>query len=156
MKTNLVHGKGAMQQLPGVIGEYRAKRVFLVTDKGLIDGGVCDLVTKVLDAAGLTYTVYSDVKANPPDEIIEKGLQVAKEFEPDVLVALGGGSSIDTAKGINILLTTGGTFATMRDPIKFSSRRCLLSPFPPPAAAAARLPGPPLSPIPKNTLNTPS
>jgi alcohol dehydrogenase class IV len=57
----------------------------------------------VLDAAGLTYTVYSDVKANPPDEIIEKGLQVANEFEPDVLVALGGGSSIDTAKGINIL-----------------------------------------------------
>ncbi len=57
----------------------------------------------MLDAAGLTYTVYSDVKANPPDEIIEKGLQVANEFEPDVLVALGGGSSIDTAKGINIL-----------------------------------------------------
>ena len=118
MKTNLIHGKGALGHLPTVISEYRAKRVFLVTDKGLINAGICEQVTKVLDAAGLDYSIYSDVKANPPEEVIEKGLAAAKEFGPEILLALGGGSSIDTAKGISILYTNGGKLRDYEGPNK--------------------------------------
>ncbi len=98
-------GKGAREELPREIKERGFKKVLVVTDKALFEVGVTARVTEVLDKAGIEYTVYSEVKPNPTIKNVLDGLAKCKEFGADVIVAVGGGSSIDTAKGISILMT---------------------------------------------------
>ncbi len=98
-------GKGAREELPREIKERGFKKVLVVTDKALFEVGVTARVTEVLDKAGIEYTVYSEVKPNPTIKNVLDGVEKCKEFEADVIVAVGGGSSIDTAKGISILMT---------------------------------------------------
>ena len=98
-------GKGAREELPTEIKERGFKKVLVVTDKALFEVGVTAKVTEVLDKAGIEYTVYSEVKPNPTIKNVLDGLAKCKEFGADVIVAVGGGSSIDTAKGISILMT---------------------------------------------------
>lgn len=98
-------GKGAREELPTEIRDRGFKKVLVVTDKALYEVGVTDKVTEVLDKAGIEYTVYSEVKPNPTIKNVLDGLAKCKEFGADVIVAVGGGSSIDTAKGISILMT---------------------------------------------------
>ena len=98
-------GKGAREELPREIKERGFKKVLVVTDKALFEVGVTARVTEVLDKAGIKYTVYSEVKPNPTIKNVLDGVEKCKEFGADVLVAVGGGSSIDTAKGISILMT---------------------------------------------------
>ena len=98
-------GKGAREELPTEIKERGFKKVLVVTDKALFEVGVTARVTEVLDKAGIEYTVYSEVKPNPTIKNVLDGLAKCKEFGADVIVAVGGGSSIDTAKGISILMT---------------------------------------------------
>ena len=98
-------GKGAREELPREIKERGFKKVLVVTDKALFEVGVTARVTEVLDKAGIKYTVYSEVKPNPTIKNVLDGLEKCKEFGADVIVAVGGGSSIDTAKGISILMT---------------------------------------------------
>ena len=98
-------GKGAREELPTEIKERGFKKVLVVTDKALFEVGVTARVTEVLDKAGIEYTVYSEVKPNPTIKNVLDGLAKCKEFGADVIVAVGGGSSIDTAKGISIVMT---------------------------------------------------
>lgn len=98
-------GKGAREELPTEIRDRGFKKVLVVTDKALYEVGVTAKVTEVLDKAGIEYTVYSEVKPNPTIKNVLDGLAKCKEFGADVIVAVGGGSSIDTAKGISILMT---------------------------------------------------
>ena len=98
-------GKGAREELPNEIKTRGFKKVLVVTDKVLFEVGVTDKVTKVLDKAGIEYTVYSDVKPNPTIKNVTDGVAKCKEFGADLIVAVGGGSSIDTAKGISIVMT---------------------------------------------------
>ena len=98
-------GKGAREELPTEIRDRGFKKVLVVTDKALYEVGVTAKVTEVLDKAGIEYTVYSEVKPNPTINNVLDGLAKCKEFGADVIVAVGGGSSIDTAKGISILMT---------------------------------------------------
>lgn len=98
-------GKGAREELPREINERGFKKVLVVTDKALFEVGVTARVTEVLDKAGIEYSVYSEVKPNPTIKNVLDGLAKCKEFGADVIVAVGGGSSIDTAKGISILMT---------------------------------------------------
>ena len=98
-------GKGAREELPREIKERGFKKVLVVTDKALFEVGVTARVTEVLDKAGIEYLVYSEVKPNPTIKNVLDGLAKCKEFGADVIVAVGGGSSIDTAKGISILMT---------------------------------------------------
>ena len=98
-------GKGAREELPREIKERGFKKVLVVTDKALFEVGVTARVTEVLDKAGIKYSVYSEVKPNPTIKNVLDGLAKCKEFGADVIVAVGGGSSIDTAKGISILMT---------------------------------------------------
>ena len=98
-------GKGAREELPREIKERGFKKVLVVTDKALFEVGVTARVTEVLDKAGIKYTVYSEVKPNPTIKNVLDGVEKCKEFGADVIVAVGGGSSIDTAKGISILMT---------------------------------------------------
>ncbi len=98
-------GKGAREELPREIKERGFKKVLVVTDKALFEVGVTARVIEVLDKAGIEYTVYSEVKPNPTIKNVLDGVEKCKEFGADVIVAVGGGSSIDTAKGISILMT---------------------------------------------------
>ena len=98
-------GKGAREELPNEIKTRGFKKVLVVTDKALFEAHVTDKVTEVLDKAGIEYTVYSDVKPNPTIKNVTDGVAKCKEFGADLIVAVGGGSSIDTAKGISIVMT---------------------------------------------------
>ena len=98
-------GKGARDELAGEISKRGFKKVLVVTDKALLEVGVTGKVTKVLEDAGIEYTVFSDLKANPTITNVMDGVEACKNFGADVIVAVGGGSAIDTAKGISILMT---------------------------------------------------
>lgn len=98
-------GEGARKVLPEEIKKRGFKRVLVVTDESLFNAGVSSKVTELLDANNIEYTVYHDVKPNPPIENVLDGVEVCKQFGADLIVAVGGGSSIDTAKGIGIVMT---------------------------------------------------
>jgi len=98
-------GRGARIELANEIKTRGFKKVLVVTDKSLIECGVTEKVTKVLEEAEIDYTVYSEVKPNPTVKNVQDGVKKCKEYGADVIVAVGGGSPIDTAKGISIVMT---------------------------------------------------
>ncbi len=98
-------GPGARKELPGVIARLGFKKAMIVTDKGLIQYGVAKMVSDVLDEAGIPYEIYSEVKPNPTVTNVQMGVEAFKKSGADCLVAIGGGSAMDTAKGIGIIIT---------------------------------------------------
>jgi lactaldehyde reductase len=96
-------GPGARKELPGVVARLGFKKALIVTDKGLIKFGVAKMVSDVLDEAGIPYEIYSEVKPNPTVTNVKNGVEAFKKSGADFLVAIGGGSSMDTAKGIGIV-----------------------------------------------------
>ena len=98
-------GKGAREELPTEIQKRGFKKVLVVTDRTLLECGVSSKVTEVLDKAGISYEVYSEIKPNPTIKNVLDGVDACKNANADVIVAVGGGSSIDTAKGISIVMT---------------------------------------------------
>ncbi len=97
-------GPGARKELPGAIDRMGKKKALIVTDKGLIQFGVAKLVTDVLDEAGIEYSIFSEVKPNPTVSNVRAGIEAFKEAGADILVAIGGGSAIDTAKAVGIVV----------------------------------------------------
>ena len=98
-------GKGAREELPEEIRKRDFRKVLVVTDKTLLECGVTAKVTEVLDKAEIMYEVFSDVKPNPTIKNVLDGVEACKKAGADAIVAVGGGSSIDTAKGISIVMT---------------------------------------------------
>lgn len=98
-------GKGAREELPEEIRKRGFKRVLVVTDKALAECGVTAKVTEVLDKAKISYKIYSEIKPNPTIKNVLDGVEACRRAKADVIVAVGGGSSIDTAKGISIVMT---------------------------------------------------
>ena len=98
-------GKNARENLPEEIKKRNFKKVFLVSDKALVEAGVTEKVEEILRNENIEYSLYSDVKPNPTIENVTHGVNACKESGADVIVAVGGGSSIDTAKGISIVMT---------------------------------------------------
>ena len=98
-------GAGCRKELKGELARRGYKKAFVVSDKDLVKFGVAKMVTDVLDDAGVSYVVYDDVKANPTIHNVQTGFGKFKEFAPDVIIAIGGGSVIDTAKAIGIIAT---------------------------------------------------
>lgn len=107
-RTRVVFGPGTVQQLGGLALELGARKVLLVTDRGLRAAGHIDQALGILAAAKLNVTVFDDVHNNPTTLDVNRGLEIARRNEVDLLIGLGGGSSMDCAKGINFLLTNGG------------------------------------------------
>ncbi len=99
------HGSGAVNAIPEEIKSRGFSQAFIVTDPDLIKFNVTSKVTAVLDGAGIAYTVFSDVKANPTIENVQNGVKAFKEASADCIVAVGGGSAMDTAKAIGIIIT---------------------------------------------------
>lgn len=97
-------GPGARKELPDVVGRLGGKKALVVTDKGLIKFGVAGKVTEVLDANGLAYEIFSEVKPNPTVTNVKDGIEAFKKSGADYIIAIGGGSAMDTAKGIGIVI----------------------------------------------------
>ena len=98
-------GKGAREELAGEIQKRGFKKVFLVSDKSLVEAGVASKVEEVLNKAGIPYELYDEIKPNPTIKNVTDGVEACKNSGADLIVAVGGGSSIDTAKGISIVMT---------------------------------------------------
>ncbi len=107
-RTRLVFGNGTLSRLGELARELGATRVLLVTDRGIVAAGHAERARESLKKAGLGVVVYDDVRENPTTGDIARSLAVAREGNVDLFVGLGGGSSMDTAKGTNFLLTNGG------------------------------------------------
>jgi alcohol dehydrogenase len=107
--TRVVYGPGSILQLGKLARDYGASRVVLFTDSGILATGHIDRCLQSLQAAGVATTLFSGVQPNPSSDDVEQGVQVAREAQADFLIAVGGGSSIDCAKGVNFVLTGGGT-----------------------------------------------
>lgn len=97
-------GPGARKELPGVVERLGFKKALVVTDKGLMQFGVAKMVLDVMDEAGIAYDIFDDVKPNPTVTNVKSGIEACKKASADFIVAIGGGSSMDTAKGIGIVV----------------------------------------------------
>ena len=98
------HGKGAIAEIATEIKARGFKKAFVCSDPDLVKLNIAKKVTDILDAASIEYTVFSDIKPNPTIENVQNGVAAFKEYGGDVIVAIGGGSSMDTAKAIGIII----------------------------------------------------
>ena len=98
------HGKGAIDNIVPELTARGYKKAFVCTDPDLLKFGVSGKVTALLDAAGFAYEVYSQIKANPTIENVQTGVEAFKASGADCIVAIGGGSAMDTAKAIGIII----------------------------------------------------
>ena len=106
----MISGSGALDMAQNTLGTL-GKKAMIVTDKVMIDLGNCAKVENALKSQGVEYTIYSDIAGEPTDVMIEKGLEQYKTEGCDFLVALGGGSPIDSMKAIGSLVKNGGSIA---------------------------------------------
>ena len=112
MSIRVVFGAGALDQLGSLGHELGFSRALIVADKGIVATGLVDRAAALLDGFGIVPFFFHDFGANPDTDMVEAGRAYAAEGRIDGIVALGGGSSLDCAKGINFVLTNGGS---MRD-----------------------------------------
>jgi alcohol dehydrogenase len=106
--VRVVFGYGNLNHLGEIARSEGATRILLVTDPGIRDAGHVERAVRSIYRAGLPVRVFDGVVENPTTVQVGKGLFVAREFKPDTIVGLGGGSSMDCAKGINFLYSNGG------------------------------------------------
>lgn len=112
MSIRVVFGEGALDQLGTLARDLAFTRALIVADKGIVAAGFVGRAAALLQASGITPSFFHEFDANPDSRMVEAGRDVASAQQVDGIVALGGGSSLDCAKGINFLLTNGGS---MRD-----------------------------------------
>lgn len=102
--AGIAYGPGAVNRLPELIVATGASRAFVVTDPGLRAVGLAERVLKILRAAGIEYDVFDEVPPNPSTTAVDAGARAARAFGSAAVIALGGGSSLDAAKGISLLV----------------------------------------------------
>src|SRR4029453_17284048 len=112
LRTRVVFGDGAFARLGELARELSFTRALLVADRGIVATGQVERAAALLDAQGVRPFTFHDFDANPDSRMVDAGRAVAASCRVDSIVAVGGGSSLDCAKGINFVLTNGGT---MRD-----------------------------------------
>ncbi|MCH3942843.1 MAG: lactaldehyde reductase [Atopobiaceae bacterium] len=104
LNTISYHGKGAIEEIPGEISRRSLEKAFVCSDPDLVRFGVTRKVTDVLDKAGIAWELYSEIKPNPTIKNVQDGVAAFKNSGADCIVAIGGGSSMDTAKGIGVIV----------------------------------------------------
>ena len=109
LRTRVICGQGALDRVGELAGGFNASRALIVTDPGIIAAGHVERAIESLTAAGIAAHCFDGAHENPTTEDIDRGLEFAKRCEPELLIGLGGGSSMDCAKGINFVYTNGGT-----------------------------------------------
>ena len=98
------HGYGAIKEIANEAKARAFKKAFVCSDPDLIKFNVTKKVTDILDQEGLSYEIYSDIKPNPTIENVQNGVAAFKASNADYIIAIGGGSSMDTAKAIGIII----------------------------------------------------
>jgi alcohol dehydrogenase len=113
-RTKVVFGPGAVDRLGELAGELGFTRTLVVADAGMVAAGYVARASERLSAAGIAVRTFHEFGENPDSGMVAAGAAFAKNLDIDSIVALGGGSSLDCAKGINFLLTQGGTIEAYR------------------------------------------
>lgn len=108
VKSNVVFGKNAAKALPEILKEYEANNVMVVYDAGVKMAGISEKVLAEIKKADVHVTIFDGVIPNPTNEVVEEAASIALQNKIDVFVAVGGGSSIDLTKAVNILMTNPG------------------------------------------------
>lgn len=114
--VKILYGVDSIQQLPEAILQSGYSHPFVVHDQGVKEVGIVDKITSALDAGKMGYTLYGDVIAEPPTTSVDTGYEAFQHSGADCIIAVGGGSSMDTAKGINILRYNEGPILKYADP----------------------------------------
>lgn len=112
--TRLLIGEGSISQLGATAQELNTRRALVVSDKGVLAAGHTCTGVASLEAAGIETTIFSQFTENPTTSQVDAGTVFAESFRPDIIIGLGGGSSMDCAKGINFLLCCGGKMKDYR------------------------------------------
>ena len=102
--TRIVHGQGAIRELPAELKRAGATRVLLVTDKGILQAGLLRFVTPLLEQAGIKSALFSDFAANPTDQDAIRGVEAYRAAHADAVLGVGGGASLDMAKAVALLV----------------------------------------------------
>lgn len=121
----IIFGRGGTRYVAPCARRLGAKKVFLVTDQGLIDCGWADHVVGLLEEDGLDYVLFDEVSSNPRDFQVHQGAEMYLDHHADVIIAMGGGSPMDTAKGIGTIAGNGGQ---IRD---YEGANRIMRPLPP-------------------------
>jgi len=101
-------GRGALAELRHRIARYGWRSIWVISDPGVREAGLLDRLEELLDADGLPYRTFSGVRPNPTEETVTRALKELEELRPEAIIALGGGSTLDTAKIISVLRAHGG------------------------------------------------
>lgn len=125
-RTRVIFGAGSLSRLGEEARALGFRRALLVADRGLVEAGHVERASKLVEAAGVAVFPFQDFDVNPDAAMVERGRAFAAPLEVDSIVALGGGSSLDCAKGINFLLTNGGR---MQDYVGYGRARRPLLPM---------------------------
>ena len=125
-RTRLIFGEGSFERLGSLASELGFRRTLLVADNGIRTCGYAESAIESLTQAGITTFPFHDFDSNPTTTMVDAGRSYASSLHIDSLIGLGGGSSMDTAKGINFLLTNGGT---MRDYLGYGKTSSPLLPM---------------------------
>ncbi|MDM5333847.1 iron-containing alcohol dehydrogenase [Ureibacillus composti] len=108
MPTRVVFGQNSLNELGNILDSYSERNFLIVTDQGIISAGILKKITNIFDSKGFGYQVFSEVEPNPKSATIKKGVDFATKNKIDFIIAVGGGSSIDTAKAIAVMLKNSG------------------------------------------------
>lgn len=114
LRTRTIFGAGASARAGELARELQFRRALVVSDGGIVAAGIFERVAATLRAAGVDFVAWHDFGVNPDTNDVERGRAFAAEARVDSIIALGGGSSLDCAKGVNFLLTNGGRMADFR------------------------------------------
>ena len=107
--SRVVYGFGCLEELEREIKRLHGSRILVITDPGIKAAGLLDPIAKVLDRAQFSFRVFAEVEPDPSIEVVLKSVDTAKAFQPDLIVGVGGGSSLDISKATSILLTNPGS-----------------------------------------------
>ena len=108
LRPRIIFGSGVVSKLGSLAQEMGCSRAFVVSDPGVVRAGLFGAGEQSLNTAGIQVKGFHDLSENPTNLHVERGVLAAKAFEPDLLIGLGGGSSMDCAKGINFVYSCGG------------------------------------------------
>jgi alcohol dehydrogenase len=125
-RTRVIFGAGSIARLGEVARELNFQRTLLVADRGMIESGHVEEALAPLRRAGIRVSSFHDFEVNPDSKMVQAGKEHAAPFQVDSIIGLGGGSSLDCAKGINFLLTNGGE---MRDYLGYGKAKQPLLPM---------------------------
>lgn len=108
MPTRILFGQNSLNKLSGILDLFSKRKFLIVTDKGIISAGILKKITDITDMKKIEYHIFSEVEPNPKSATVKKGVDFATENKIDFIIAVGGGSSIDTAKAIAVMLRNPG------------------------------------------------